>query len=329
MERHTARRGFTLIELMIVIAIIAIIAAIAIPNLLRARIAANESSAIGSMRSLATAQSLYKDEHGSYAEGLATLGSDASLIDAALTSGKKNDYYFEVSTDNDSGITWSASAGPRECDEHGIWTFYINESGIIRRERCPKRPDAESPVLTAADLHRDPSEGAPSDDGRTERALVAGLTALIPDEYAGSAQAILQSLRSDTLARIVLIHVDTDHDGALSAAEIWEADLLALARRLSRGGKQQEQARHVVSPDDAELEQRIREIKHRLLYAMDPPVAPPTDPVDPAPHTRETDTTAGKSAESGKPDVGSLSVEQLERAKRRLQQMLQPGTRSH
>lgn len=96
--------GFSLIELLIVVAIILIIAAIAIPNLLRARMAANESSAAASMRTLSTAEVSYKLSFPQigYA-ALANLGGPASctfsstsacLIDSALTSGNKSGYTF-------------------------------------------------------------------------------------------------------------------------------------------------------------------------------------------------------------------------------------------
>src|SRR5207302_9904369 len=86
--------GFTLIELMIVIAIIAIIAAIAIPNLIEARKGSNEAAAIGAMRTLVTAQSLYregdKDKDGilNYSSTVGSLGT-YNLVDNTLASGTK------------------------------------------------------------------------------------------------------------------------------------------------------------------------------------------------------------------------------------------------
>ena len=136
MTKHNMR-GFTLIELMIVIAIIAIIAAIAIPNLLDARKAANESSAIASLRAIHSAQNIYreqdKDGNGTldYANTLVLL-NDASLIDAQLSGGTKQGYEFLQLGNFASFFTWSASCEPEEQGDSGDRSFFVNETGVLR-----------------------------------------------------------------------------------------------------------------------------------------------------------------------------------------------------
>src|SRR6202789_3059453 len=97
------QKGFSLIELLIVVVIILIIAAIAIPNLLRARIAANEASAVGSVRSVVTAEVSYASTWGTgFAVALGNLGgvavpcaasaATACLLDPVLSAGNKSGY---------------------------------------------------------------------------------------------------------------------------------------------------------------------------------------------------------------------------------------------
>ena len=107
-NRKNKKRGFSLIELLIVVAIILIIAAIAVPNLLRSRMAANEASAVGSLRTLNTAEITYNTTYPTvgFACSLGSLGPNGSssatstaagLIDGNLASGTKSGYSFTVS----------------------------------------------------------------------------------------------------------------------------------------------------------------------------------------------------------------------------------------
>jgi type IV pilus assembly protein PilA len=102
------QRGFSLIELLIVVAIILIIAAIAIPNLLRSKMAANEASAVGSMRTLNTACVTYSTTYGGYPEHACPHGwrghirslptsASSELIDNVLQTGIKTGYSFSFS----------------------------------------------------------------------------------------------------------------------------------------------------------------------------------------------------------------------------------------
>jgi len=144
-KKQNKKRGFSLIELLIVVAIILIIAAIAIPNLLRSRIAANEASAVGSLRTLNTAEITYNVTYpnvgfactlGAMAppsSGTSPTSGAAGLIDANLASGIKSGYSFTLN--NCSGTpasNYQTLAAPVAPGTTGQRYFCSDSSGVIQ-----------------------------------------------------------------------------------------------------------------------------------------------------------------------------------------------------
>ncbi len=154
-------KGFSLIELLIVVAIILIIAAIAIPNLLRSRIAANQASAVGSLRTLNTAEITYASTYNTgYASDMAYLGPNptdpnqptstaAGLIDSVLASGVKSGYSFVYSpgpTDASGRINTYEWTGSPISPSTGTNYYFTDQSGVIRQNSTATASSTDSPI---------------------------------------------------------------------------------------------------------------------------------------------------------------------------------------
>lgn len=138
------QKGFSLIELLIVVAIILIIASIAIPSLLHARMSANEAAAVAALRTINTAQVSYNSSYPTigYASTLAALGgtscnpsssAGACLIDSQLASGSKHGYSFTLSgVGGTPAAAYQVFASPLVPNQTGSRYFCSFADGVIR-----------------------------------------------------------------------------------------------------------------------------------------------------------------------------------------------------
>ena len=158
-ERTRGAAGFTLVELLIVVSIIFVIAALAVPNFLRARLAASEGSAASSCRSINTAELTYNAFYQQgYSCTLAQLGppaggpptsAAADLIDQQLASGQRSGYSFTYTPAGLVGAkytTYQLQARPSVPEDTGTQYFFTDPSGVIRANVGAPAGPSSSPI---------------------------------------------------------------------------------------------------------------------------------------------------------------------------------------
>jgi type IV pilus assembly protein PilA len=159
------QKGFSLIELLIVVAIILIIAAIAIPNLIRSKMAANEASAVASLRTINTAEVVYSSTYNVatvFSANLASLGpngatcantfiptsTQACLIDGALAAATtnataKSGYVFTYAN---PGASYTVNGDPVTVNSTGVRHFFTDQSVVIRVNSAAPAGPGDSPI---------------------------------------------------------------------------------------------------------------------------------------------------------------------------------------
>jgi prepilin-type N-terminal cleavage/methylation domain-containing protein len=131
-KMRTLSKGLTLVELMVVVGVILLIAAIAIPNILRARVSGQEAAAAKAMQTIVAAEVQYRATNPIFGT-LAQLGAAVpAYVDSNLASGSKQGYNFVVVPN--VGTDFYATATPQ--DINASHTFYIDEDGILCRSNA-------------------------------------------------------------------------------------------------------------------------------------------------------------------------------------------------
>jgi prepilin-type N-terminal cleavage/methylation domain-containing protein len=156
---RSGERGFSLVELLIVVAVILIIAAIAIPNFINAKLRANESAAVENLRTITSANVVYSTTwQTGYAATLATLGGNsatptataAGLLDSVLTSGAKSGYNYSYSAgpaDPSGNIdSYIINAAPNVPGQTGVRYFYTDQTAVIRYNATQPAGPTDLPI---------------------------------------------------------------------------------------------------------------------------------------------------------------------------------------
>ena len=151
------RRGFSIVEVVVIVAILLVAAAIAIPNLLHSSLSENESSAVTSLRALNSACASYSMLYGGYPRSLSNLGpgnpassGTADLIDSVLASGTKSGYSFAYTAGatgvSGNVLSYSISANPLTPGATGRRRFFTDQSGVIRANTAGLADAGSTPI---------------------------------------------------------------------------------------------------------------------------------------------------------------------------------------
>ncbi len=153
MRRKNRQRGFSLIELLIVIAIILVIVTIAVPQYNKQMMSAHETAAIQAIRTIHAVQTQYYSQFGRYATSLTELGPPASgaagpnaadLIPPDFASGKKSGYLFTVTA---TPTGYAVTAVPEQFGGSGRRTFYSDQTMVVRNNWSAEVANVNSPVI--------------------------------------------------------------------------------------------------------------------------------------------------------------------------------------